>query len=156
LKKEQAYINYLVARCVQKKLHLHNKFFTMKHIGRFILLAISVVLVSCNAPTLSVFPIEIEEQKVEVKDSIIIDVDYPGPIMELKGNIKIIEGACELIMRNEKADTVFYERYDIVGNNKIEYDFIREVGQWTLIYDVQKIDKVSPQMSIDLKVQYEN
>lgn len=139
-----------------KKLHLRNKFYLMKHIFKFISFVVFIVLVSCSASTLSVFPVEIEEQKAEVKDSIIINVDTPGAIMELKGNIKIVEGACELIMRNAKADTVFHERYDAAGNNKIEYNFIREVGQWTLIYDVQGIDKVSPQMSIDLSVQYKN
>lgn len=128
----------------------------MKYICKILLYGMLIVLLSCNASILSVFTIEIEEQKVELKDSILINVDTPGSIIELKGKIKIIEGTCELIMRNAKADTVYHERYDVIGNNKIAYNFIREVGQWTLIYDVQGIDKVSPQMNIDLIVQFEN
>jgi hypothetical protein len=113
-----------------------------------------LVLFACDEIHVSVFPVVSIEYATQNKDSVIVDVETAGALIELKGFVEITEGECVLLMRNPEMDTIYTQTYIDPGKHKVNTSFLRTTGEWTFIYQTLMIEDVQPRGSIDLVISY--
>jgi hypothetical protein len=128
----------------------------MKLLFLFLVMFSSIFFWSCNESSVSVFEVALDEYKAERKDSIIVNVEKAGAIIELKGTVDIIEGECHLWMRNPDNDTIYAQVFADPGLTKVSQDFLRTQGEWVFVYQLKRIENTQPSGSLNLQIRYKD
>jgi hypothetical protein len=124
----------------------------------FILLLLTMLLITwaCNESKVSVFSVIVNDIKNEKTDSIIVNVETNGALLELKGDIDLIEGECVLVLRTPDQDTIYHKVFQAPVKTKLNNDFRRETGDWVFIYSIKKENNVQPSGSLNLQIIYQD
>lgn len=126
----------------------------MKYKLLIFIFGLILVLLACDEAHVSLFPVVLKEYTNQNKDSVIVNVETAGTLIELKGIVEIIDGECLLLMRNPEMDTIYTQTYIDPGKHKINTSFLRTTGEWTFIYQTLMIEDVQPRGTIDLVISY--
>lgn len=121
----------------------------------FLLMMVSM-LWACNESKVSVFSVIANDFYAEKFDSILVDVETNGAVLELKGEIDLIAGECILIFRNPDQDTIYHEIYQAPEKVKLNSEFSRSEGEWVFIYQIKRLDDIQPTGSLNLQIIYRN
>ena len=125
--------------------------------SRFIIIIGLLLLVwGCDEKVNSVYRIELEEFKNIAADSLLINVDMNGAIINLKGELILTGGACTMYMRNPELDTIYSQLFDMPGKFSLNESFLREEGEWAFFYELLELDDELPTGSLWIKVNYSN
>lgn len=123
---------------------------------RLFLIALVLLTWGCDENVNSLYKVDLKEFKGPAADSLLIDVDRNGAMINLKGELKLTGGACALYMQNPEQDTIYSHFFKLPGKFSINESFLRTEGQWTFFYELLELDKEAPSGNLWIRVNYSN
>lgn len=123
---------------------------------RLFLIALVLLTWGCDENVNSLYKVDLKEFKDRAADSLLIDVDRNGAMINLKGELKLTGGACALYMRNPEQDTIYSQFFKLPGKFSINESFLRTEGEYAFFYELLELDQEKPSGSLWIKVNYSN
>lgn len=120
------------------------------------------IIFGCTETVTSTYKLSNQNFTKAVQDSIIIEILNTSSTLELKGNMSLMEGQCEIILYDPHVDTladrsterrIIYDQVYIAPQQiTIDEQFDPSKGKYILYYSVKNYNDVAPDGNLRLEL----